>query len=63
MIDALTVTLTALGFQPIVTQRLKDQLTICLRNCPDRRRACRTQGQDATVARHLMQHAPDRRAR
>ena len=33
MIDALTVTLTALGFQPIVTQRLEDQLTICLRNC------------------------------
>ena len=34
--DALETTLTALGFQPVVTRREWDRLTVCLRNCPYR---------------------------
>jgi predicted ArsR family transcriptional regulator len=33
---ALERSLTALGFQPTVTKRERDQLTVCLRNCPYR---------------------------
>ena len=34
--DALEISLTALGFQPLVTRQKGDQLTVCLRNCPYR---------------------------
>jgi len=34
--DALQISLTALGFQPTVTQRARDRTTICLGNCPYR---------------------------
>ena len=32
--ETFETTLTALGFQPVVSQRAGDQLTCCLRNCP-----------------------------
>lgn len=34
--DVLQTSFTALGFQPTVTRRQGDQLTVCLRNCPYR---------------------------
>jgi predicted ArsR family transcriptional regulator len=34
--DALTTSLAALGFQPMITKQEGDQLTVCLRNCPYR---------------------------
>jgi predicted ArsR family transcriptional regulator len=48
--DILEITLTALGFQPTVTLREHDRLTLCLRNCPYR--AAVHENQPAICALH-----------